>query len=235
VFARPEHRQRAKVLGELSGTISEATIEIVRALDPRLLRPEIVTRLWDSGQALELQEAVALAKECAPDLTDEAIAQSIRRIGPNTSLSSWLQRLLGRAKRFPNRPPIEDDHELRGLHTAEALRDAGRRFCNCVGTRVSAVALSRAYYLEWLATPAIIELTALSEGRWVLEGVWGSKNRNVESQVIRAIGRKLSGYGVLLPIQHAHGYGRPGVAKLLQFFEYTGLDLAELENSVATA
>jgi hypothetical protein len=97
------------------------------------------------------------------------------------------------------------------------------------------VALGRAYYLEWLGSPAIIELTALSEGRWVLEGVWGPKNRHPDPEIVWAIRRTLTGYGVLLPIQHVAGKAQMGLAKLLQVYDFSGLDLCELEYSVAAA
>src|SRR4051794_28695346 len=56
LFARPEHRERAKVLGELSGRISETTIEVVQTLDGELLGREIVSRLWEQKQVPALQD-----------------------------------------------------------------------------------------------------------------------------------------------------------------------------------
>jgi hypothetical protein len=236
LFVRPEHRCRAKVLGELSGPISETTIKIIRTLDAKLLRREIVSRLWDEQQALELQQAVALAKGCAPDLTDEVIAQSIRRLSPTASLSSWLERLLRRATQFPNRPPIEDDDEdFRVLGSAEALRDAGLRYRNCLGSRIVSVALGRAAYAEFKHSPVVIELVALSAGQWLSENEWGPSNGPPEASTVWTIRRKLRDRGILLPVQHTEGQAQIGLAKLLNEFTYRGLDLQELEHAVATA
>jgi hypothetical protein len=194
--------------------------------------------LRDAKQADELQRAVELVRACAPDLSDEAIAQSIRRLSPTTSLSTWLERLLRRATRFPNRPPIDDaDPDFLVLGTAEALRNKGRSFQNCLNSRLAAVALGRAAYLEWKHGPAIVELIGLSGGNWMLEGAWGPKNCQPDPEMVWAIRRRLSSRGVLLPIQHVEGKAQTGEAKLLGIYDF-GFDLdflSELEEPIATA
>jgi hypothetical protein len=82
----------------------------------------------------------------------------------------------------------------------------------------------------------IIELAALSGGQWLLEGVWGPKNRQPTPDVVQAIHRKLRGYGILLPRQDAEGAAQMPIARLLGVYSrFTSFELADLEQAVAAA
>jgi hypothetical protein len=53
-------------------------------------------------------------------------------------------------------PPWPGSDVLCPLHTAPEIRQAGRRFSNCLGSQVHKVLSRRAYYYEWLRSPPAI-------------------------------------------------------------------------------
>ena len=100
------------------------------------------------------------------------------------------------------------------------------------------MALGTTYLLEWLPSPAIIELDALSDGQWLLDGIWAPRNTKTEPEVVWAIRRKLRKHGVLLPRQHNDAAApQMRVAKLLGVYDFRfgSQELDDLVDSVAAA
>jgi hypothetical protein len=93
-------------------------------------------------------------------------------------------------------------------------------------------------YLEYRPAPAIIELTALSGGRWAcLDGIYGPKNASLDPGTKRAIRRKLQASGVLVYAHHAEASRWNSVASLLGIYDFDDpilegdFDLTQLEGT----
>jgi hypothetical protein len=94
------------------------------------------------------------------------------------------------------------------------------------------------FYLEYRAAPAIIELTALSEGRWAcLDGIYGPKNARLDPGTKRLILRKLQASGVLVLSRHGDVNRWNGLARLFNIFDFddptleADFDLTQLEGT----
>lgn len=129
--------------------------------------------------------------------TDQNLRDAIRNIGPNADLKSWIEGWLRKQDRFLAPPPIQNDPDL-VLVTGSALADAGKRFRNCLGQKLVNTAVGRNAYYEWAREPGgAVELSRLSDGRWLATEVRGHRNRTLDRETATAIWKKLQQHGVL--------------------------------------
>jgi hypothetical protein len=119
--------------------------------------------------------------------------------------------------------PIQDDEEWVGLRTGKAMADAAARYANCLRSKISLVAVGRAFYLEFKPAPAIVELNALSRNQWLLEGIYGPQNGRVERSMKKVILQKLKTAGILVPSRLAEAQRFNQAAKLLSICSF-GMD-----------
>jgi hypothetical protein len=113
------------------------------------------------------------------------------------------------------------DHTFTPLTSAEAIRAKALQYQNCLRTELGEVALGRKYFLEYRPAPAIVELTALSEGRWAcLDGIYGPKNASLDLGTKRLIRRKLQASGVLVYARHAEANRWNSLARLLGVYDH---------------
>jgi hypothetical protein len=219
LLTEPEHRARAKVLRQMSRITSNHLTTLMWLEEPFILkelvenlRPKDVSRFW---------MAVGLIHQLVHEVKTEDLVASLQRsLRPGTGLHNWVQRWASRATQFPA-SPSGIDKAFTPLASAEAVRDAATRYRNCLGTKFGALALGRVFYLEYCAAPAIIELTALSEGRWAcLDGIYGPKNASLDPGTKRLIRRKLQASGVLVYARHTEASRWNSVARLLDIYDY---------------
>jgi hypothetical protein len=236
VLTEPEHRARAKVLRQMSSITPHHLTTLMWLEKPFILkelvenlRPKDVSRFW---------MAVGLIHQLVPEVKTEDLVASLQRsLRPGTGLDNWLQRWASRATQFPiSLSGI--DMAFTPLASAEAVRDAATRYRNCLGTKFGALALGRVLYLEYRAAPAIVELIALSEDRWVcLDGIYGPKNASLDPGTKRLIRRKLQSSGVLVYARHAEVSRWNSVARLLGIYDHDDpilegdFDLTQLEGT----
>jgi hypothetical protein len=236
VLTEPEHRARAKVLRQMSRITSNHLTTLMWLEEPFILkelveklRPKDVSRFW---------MAVGLIHQLVPEVKTEDLVASLQRaFRPGTGLDNWVQRWASRATQFPT-SPSGIDKAFTPLASAEAVRDAATRYRNCLGTKFGALALGRVFYLEYRPAPAIIELTALSGGRWAcLDGIYGPKNASLDPGTKRLIRRKLQASGVLVYARHAEANRWNSVARLVGVYDHDDLvlerdfDLTQLEGT----
>ncbi|MBM1169658.1 hypothetical protein [Microvirga arabica] len=145
-----------------------------------------------------------------------------------TSLGQWVKSWLSRATTFCMPPPVEGDPDLVYLSSAAALRDASRRFCNCLRDKAMICALQRSAFLEYRPSPAIIELQVLDRG-YALDRLYGRQNSGVDSQTAYAIIRKLRASGIRVPARDAQALPLNRVARFAHVFDFTRDDLDILE------
>jgi hypothetical protein len=219
VLTEPEHRARAKVLRQMSSITAHHLTTLMWLEQPFILkelvenlRPKDVSRFW---------MAVGLIHELVPEMKTEDLVASLQRsLRPGTGLNRWVQNQASRATRFP--VTLSGlDKTFTPLTTAEAIRAKALQYRNCLRSELGEVALARKYFLEYRPAPAIIELTALSEGRWAcLDGIYGPKNASFDPGTKRLIRRKLQASGVLVYARHAEASRWNSVARLFGIYDH---------------
>ena len=167
-----------------------------------------------------------MVNHLSPQMSTDDLVASIKSLEPGSNLRTWLQHQVRRATEFPVTLPGLDKAFV-PLTTTEAIRAKALEYRNCLRNQFGELALGRTCYLEYQPTPAIIELTALSEGRWVcFDKIYGPRNARPSSATRRAILRKLRASGVLILAHHAEISRWNSVARWLNVhdFDETGLD-----------
>ncbi|MBA5775997.1 hypothetical protein H2509_02530 [Stappia sp. F7233] len=196
-FANEEHRGKARTLRHVR-SVSTATVAVLKNLDPLwTCNSHIVDICAQKGTTNELNEALNFIRVHCTAATDDALRQSVRRIGPDGANEEFFQEWFRRADRFPPGPELKND-KFRPLASAEAMIDAGRRFRNCLATKICDVLLGRYFYLEWLdARGAIVELRPLSDGRsWLREEIYGHNNSPLPRQFRNDVRRDIRDAGI---------------------------------------
>ncbi|GJD41965.1 hypothetical protein [Methylobacterium bullatum] len=222
--ADPQDRLRAKVLGQIAGGLVGAQIEVVQRLDPVLLHPAFVAKVYEVKQVDDLNHALAYVRERCSRATDDAIRESLSRLGPDGHRSTVFRRWAQKFDVLPRPLDTRGDSTLRMLDTGKALVDAGRRYTNCLAKKVEDVFLGRYLYVEYqppLPEPGLIgELRVTTRG-YVLEGLYAAKNRRVAPERARAVRAKLAACGVAL-YDHAPGDRKRvlGAAKVLDVYNF---------------
>jgi hypothetical protein len=227
IFSSPEpdDRLRARVLRQIGGTLTSDQIGIVASLDPIFLHPSFVLRVPCRTTASGLTHVLAHIRRVCSSASDEAIGQSVERIGDMT-ISQWARRWMDRFDRLPHDHPFSGAPDFRVLDTGGAMTEAGRehRFANCLRDRTAMVALGRNLYVEYLrpdlASGLIIELRRTTAG-WLLEQTHGRRNRRVRLSVALAARERLRALGIVL-LDHAPGerIEMTAVGKVMDLWEF---------------
>jgi hypothetical protein len=219
VLTEPEHRTRAKVLRQMSSITAHHLTTLMCLEEPFILkelvenlRPKDVSRFW---------VAIGMIHELVPEMKTEDLVASLQRsLRPGIGLNRWVQNQASRATRFPI-TLSGLDKTFTPLTTAEAIRAKALQYRNCLRSELGEVALARKYFLEYRPAPAIIELTALSEGRWAcLDGIYRPKNASLDPGTKRLIRRKLQASGVLVYARHAEAGRWNSVACLFGIYDH---------------
>jgi hypothetical protein len=233
IHTDPRHRSRARILRSLR-TVTGQNIRTLLALQPPYLLPILVRRLSSIRQVDDFQCSIDLIKRLVPEVTDAALVASLNSLRPSTHIHEWVTRWLHRATVFLNDPPIQDDGEYVLLNSATAIRDAARRFSNCLARdRLVHCALGREGYVEHLPSQTLVELRLLNRGA-VLEELHGVRNSSVGTEAARAIIKGLQDRGVLIPAQLAQASANNRVARFARIFDLTrnDFDLIEPANRI---
>lgn len=198
----PADRRRVKVLGQMSGSLVYAQIRIVNLLDPVLLHPALVSKISDVEQVSELHHALDYVRLRCSGASDDAIRASLTRLGADDHRYTVFQAWAKRFDRLPQTLDTRDDPTLVVLGTAEALINAGRRYSNCLASKVHEAILGVHLYIEYRperrSEPGVIaELRATSQG-YLLEGMHAKGNRRVKADRARVVRSKLAACGVAI-------------------------------------
>jgi hypothetical protein len=239
IFSDPEHRVRRNVLRQRSGSITATHIEVISRLDPTLVHPNVLKRLYGASQADDANAALALIRSTVSSATDEAIRQSIEHMGEKTDLGTLFNRWLEKVDQPPVRLPIpEDDPDLAVLTSGEAMTSLGRRFRNCASSRIIYLAQGAQVLLEWRHPPGLVaQCHRLTNGMWVLTEVYAKSNGRVDPVAAAALREKLAALGIpALCSEEAHPRTR-GILDLLGHWGGNGtrLRLREIEHEVDQA
>lgn len=202
LFSRPEHRKRAKVLGQLPGQIRPEHVTVVASLDDVLVHRAVLERVR-LGEVAALNSFVQMIVPLC-DATPELIGESLNSLPVGTSgvrMTEWAEGWMARQIRLPFDPPIPaNDPDLR-LRLGAELDSLGRRLRNCASQRKSYSFLSERLIYEVIGfgEPAVLELLRLTSGgevKWACEDLRAPRNRRVSPEMAVWIQSKLDQYGI---------------------------------------
>lgn len=230
LHTQPEHRSRAVLLRHIPN-LPRRAIPTLLALEPPYVLPAVLDRVGSVEQALDFARSVELIKRVVPNVSDERLVASLNRLKPGATLGQWIKRWLSRATTFWIEPPLQDNMKIVCLGSAAALNDAARRFRNCLSGKVTACALGRTLFLEYLPTPVVIELTVLDRG-FLLEAMYGPENATPEPKTRAAIVRQLTAAGIFVQSRDAQACRYNRVARLASIYDFARDDLDLFENDV---
>jgi hypothetical protein len=194
IFARPEHRAKAEALQHV-GQITEKMLRVLDALDPRWVHAETLKRIECAADARDFNRAVAFAQAVFSRATDDVVAAAIARLQPTSTLIELVQRLVRRADRFPSQP-VERTDDIRPLASTRDLIEAGRRYHNCLTTKLDEVLAGRVAFAEFRGD-CIVEFRSLTGAAgWLLWEVHGHRNGPVPSALAAAATEECLNQGV---------------------------------------
>ncbi|QRE74442.1 hypothetical protein [Methylobacterium aquaticum] len=227
----PADRARVRVLRQLPGTISPMQIAIVMVIDPVLLHPRFVMKIETVEEARDLSDAFAYIRAHCSAATNEAIWQSVSSFPEQKIVEALVRRW---AKRFDQLPFLLElaDPSLVVLNTGAALLDAGRRYDNCLSTKIPDVLVGRNLYVEvktGRSRGLIAELRRTSRC-WVLHMLHQRGNGRVPRDLAAAARSKLAAHGIAIYDRPANGIaGVNAAAKLLDIYDWNIADVNEFD------
>lgn len=176
-----------------------------------------------AAQAKLLAEAHALL---ARRLPEAVLAERIAVWTRAPTAKTLFNLVADDFRRELPKPPHPGTEHLRPLESVAAIRDAARRYRNCLANYVDAAVDRRCAIYEWLPAPgAVIELTPDTYFGWRLDQARLENNKSVDDATRGAIVEELRGMGIHVgrsawQIRHAlERAGSPG-------FELESVDAA---------
>jgi hypothetical protein len=194
LFAEPEERERADLIRQFPGKLTEERLEIALALDTALLHQRVFERVADLDDAEQANAAVRLIRATVSTATTAELRRSVAVLPQVIGLSTWAASWLRRLDRPLAAPPALSDSDLTVLGVAD-LRAASMQLRNCLRERVIHVATGRDCYV--VSPGAVAELRRTSDGRWVLFDMWGPGNERPDRRIEDEMRRKLEAAGVV--------------------------------------
>jgi hypothetical protein len=218
IYDDPKNTARAALLRTVS-EISDETLEVVWRLPPALLRKEVLNQIKTAADIEQYFPALKLIERLHPTITEEDLAFSFSQMPKRASIGSWVRRWIEKAEFLPLSLPFAGDETLRPLVSGTDIKAVAHRYQNCLRHRIGDVALGRACYYEH-AEGAIAELKAMSDGHWLLDGIYGPKNEHASPSIVCSVRNKLESAGVLVPVANVQGADHVAIANLLGLYEF---------------
>ncbi len=147
-----------------------------------------------AAQAKLLAEAHALLSRRLPG---SVLAERIAAWTRAPSAKALFNLVADDFRRELPKPPHPGTERLRPLETVAAIRDAARRYRNCLANYVDAAVDRRCAIYEWLPAPgAVIELTPDSYFGWRLDQARLENNKSVDDATRTSIVEELRAMGI---------------------------------------
>ncbi|WP_243369195.1 hypothetical protein [Microvirga solisilvae] len=227
LHTKPQHRARLSALRYMPRVPARA-FAILMALEPPYVSMKLVKQLASVHQAKDFLCSIELIKRVVPTASDGVLIASLESMEAGSNLGSWVQRWLERASHLWVEPPSLNSAEFTLLANADAMRDAGRRFENCLETKVAFVALGRTLFVEYRPHPCIIELESLDSG-WVFHAIHGKSNLPVSPSITRQVLKKLHSAGIRIPARHFRAAHYNRVARLASIYDFSRDDFGVID------
>lgn len=200
LFADPAVRNRRKIAQHL-GSITEAKIEMLLEVDAALLNVSFFSRLSSIEEVRAINSALAAVRSVSDREHDAALVAAATDGGDDRKVEQFITAWIRRC-RFPALP-FEADPGF----GVSPIQDAGRllmkslQYRNCargLHRVVDAIAGRSAYVVyEPNGQPtAMALLYRLTNGGWLVEGVYGVSNSRVPAEVQRPFRAWLESRGV---------------------------------------
>lgn len=163
--------------------ITHTTLRIVLALDRRWVHANLLSRIDTLIEANDFNCAIDCIQSVSTKATDEAVAEAIARMVPQTSIARLLTRMMHRADRLPPHPIGDGDNELRPFAQMRDYVWAARRYRNCLADNLDRVA-SGAMAIAEFRDECLVEFRPLTTDSWVVWQVHGHRNRPVPCELV---------------------------------------------------
>jgi hypothetical protein len=170
-------------------------IEVLELLPAALRGPATARWVRGSWEARLVDEAVALAATLAGGAARADAL--VERLGRAKDRARFFEMLVDELRPVALAEPVRETAELRPLRTVGEVRDAGRRFRNCLGDCVHRAVFGASAFVEWRgAEPAVVELQHEGAAGWRLVTVLGVANAAVRPDTARLVREALAAQGV---------------------------------------
>lgn len=183
----------AKILRHAS-LIEPAQVRTLCAL-PKILRDAggAAARVTASQAKLLSEAHELLARRLPGDVLAQRVGIWIRA----SSAKALFNLVADDFRRELPPPPHPGTERLKPLETAAAIRDAARRYRNCLANYVDYAIDQQSAVYEWLPAPgAVVELTPDSYFGWRLDQARLENNKSVDDATRAAIIAELRGMGI---------------------------------------
>ena len=215
LFAQPGQHERADLIRQFPGMLTEERLEIALALDSALLHQRAFERVTDPDDAEQANAAVRLIRATVSTATTAELRRSIAVLPQHIALRAWAASWLRKLDKPLVEPPMQSDTDLTVLGVSD-LRAGSMRLRNCLRERVVHVASGRDCYVVSTASPEVVaELRRTADGRWILFDMWGPGNERPDHHAADAMRRKLEAAGV---VSLAAAVGAADLEFLAEFF-----------------
>lgn len=186
---RDGHDPRPSLLRRM-GILNQDVIDVLGQVHPCLLPAVCSGVIRNCSDADRLNDALEFIKKRRPDADDNSLRQSAARLANEQTVESWVREWLRGVIELPN--PIDECDNFWPAKTVSDLGDIGRRYRNCVGTHLAGPAISgKVAIVECRLENAIIVLSRLAQGLWLIAGIHGPGNKPVDEQVRARVERLL--------------------------------------------
>lgn len=215
LFAQPKERERADLIRQSPGTLTEERLEIALILDSVLLHQRAFERVTDVEDAEQANAAVRLIQATVSTATPAELRRSLAVLPQIIGLPVWATTWLRKLDKPLVDAPVQTDTDLVVLGVSN-LRAGSLRLRNCLRERVVHVASGRDCYVVSTAAPEVVaELRRTSDGRWILFDMWGPGNERPDQQIADAMRQKLEAANV---VSLAAAVGAADLQLLAEFF-----------------
>lgn len=201
LFAEPHFKPRRKIAQHL-GTMTESKLRMLLEIDGSLLHVAFIDRLSSIEQVRSVNIALAAIRAASDREQEAALVAAAIDGGEDQQVerfvSAWIKRC-----RFPDLPFETDaDAGVFPLQSAAQLIGRSIRYRNCargLHRVVDAIAGRSAYvaYEPEGKPTAMALLYRLSNGAWLVEGIYGPGNARVPTPTQTPLRAWFAGRGVL--------------------------------------
>ena len=196
IYADPKRRRLQQLLSDLP-RITERRLDALELLPECSMHPailRIVTSL-DDARAVAAAVEIALGQS---EATVASIRKSVTDLTAESTLTKWVHGLLSRLDRPGDQPDVSALPEAVMLDSGEALREAGRRYENCLGrpAHVLEVACGRSAFLTFTEdlTTMIATLRRVGQG-WCVTSLLAAHNTLPHESIRQAAMARLAAAG----------------------------------------
>lgn len=203
--------------------VTSQSLDVLAQIPADLLHPTIMSFCSRPVVIPHINAAIAFAETMNPDVERDEIIGSLANM-TEKGLVGFIENWMDSSKRLVRAVPRLASDRLRCLETAASLRDASKRYRNCLKHKVGEVALDHAIFFELAVeepkTGAIAEVTPLSGGKFLLKGIHGYANERPPKDAVVAIRDEMTKAGVLVPAWTEHDDARFSVRQTLRVWEF---------------